>query len=479
MAESLSSLTGLSSGMDWRSLVDQMMSIERRPAVKLEAATTANTRKKEAFASFQTLVQAVKDGADRLAGTSLTGSSPFDAFTTSVAAGTGTGGRNVLAAVALAGASSGSYAVKVTALAAAQKWTGGRSVTPTQLMPAGGTLTITNAADPTKRATIPPIGSDWTLSRLRDEINKLNVGATATGVSASIVSVSATEQRLVLTSTATGTANGFTLSDDGTSGLLTTLGLDSATLTATPSLKVDARNAAFTIDGVAMTRASNSVGDVLPGVTLTLGAEGDTTLLVERQTSAAADAINGFVEAYNKVQALVKSQLGTAGSPLYNDSLLRTARGNLANTVVTSAKPASQPGGDPGVADDLTSLAALGVSLQKDGTLAFDQAKFNTLASTRLPDVRALLTARMGALATFTGSLVQPLTGALDQRKASIDAQSARYTSRVTDIDARLEKKRTALLAQFSKFEASLGGIKALGDRMKAQFDGLNKSNKA
>lgn len=474
MAESLTSFTGISSGLDWRSLVDQMMVIERRPAVKLEAAIAANTKKREAFGGFQTLVQAVKDGADRLAGTSSTGSSPFEAFTTSVTAGTGTGGRNVLAAVALAGAAPGTYAVKVTALASAQKWTGGKSVGPTQLLPAGGTLTIANAADPTKQATIPPIGSDWTLSRLRDEINKLNVGATATGVSASIVNVSATEQRLVLASSATGTANGFTLADDGTSGLLATLGLDGATQTANPSLKVDARNAAFTVDGVAMTRASNSVGDALSGVTLTLAAEGETTVVVERQTSAASDAVKGFVEAYNKVQAALKSQLGTVGSPLYNDSLLRTTRGTLASTMVTSATPASQPGGAAGVADDLTSLAALGVSLQKDGTLAFDQSKLNTLAATRLPDVQALLATRMGALSTVTESLVQPLTGAIDQREANIDTQSARYTSRVTEIDARLEKKRAALIAQFAKFESSLGSLKALGDRMSAQFAGLN-----
>jgi flagellar hook-associated protein 2 len=476
MADSLTSFTGLSSGMDWRSLVDQMMQLERRPADKLEASIAANTKRKEALGGFQALMQTLKDSADRLAGTSSTGTSPFEAFTASSTAGTGTGGRNVLAAVVGAGAGTGSFAVKVTALAAAQKWTGAANVGATQVMPAGATLTIANAGDPTKSRTltVPPSGTDWTLAQLRDEINKLNTGTPPTGVAASLLNVSATEQRLVLTSTAPGQANGFTLADGG-SGLLATLGLDAAAQAANPTLKVDAVDAQFSVDGVAMRRPTNTVGDVLPGVTLTLAAAGDTTVTVERQGNAATDAVRGFVDAYNKVQAFLKSQLGTAGSPLANDSLLRTVRGSLSSAMVTPTKPASA-GGAPGVADDLTTLAALGVSLQKDGTLSFDAGKFSGAAASRLADVQALLAERMGTLSTFTESLTQPLTGAIDQREANLDTQNARYTDRIADIEARLEKKRTALITQYARFEGALGALKALGDQMTAQFSGLNKS---
>jgi hypothetical protein len=62
--------------------------------------------------------------------------------------------------------------------------------------------------------------------------------------------------------------------------------------------------------------------------------------------------------------------------------------------------------------------------------------------------------------------------------RASIDEQSARLADRIGDVDARLEKKRQNLLAQYAKFEAALGRMKAVGDSMSAQFTGLLNSNK-
>jgi flagellar hook-associated protein 2 len=238
---------------------------------------------------------------------------------------------------------------------------------------------------------------------------------------------------------------------------------------------VGASNAEFSIDGVAMTRTTNTVGDAVTGVTLTLAAVGDASVSVDRQASAPTDAVKGFVEAYNKVQAFVQAQGKDVKASLYNDPLLRTARSSLGRMVVTGATPASQAGGAAGVADDLTALSSLGISMQKDGTLSFDAGKFAT-ASARLPEVRALLTARMDEFTAYADLLAKPLTGQIDQREAGIDSQNARMTDRIADVDARLEKRRAALVAQYAKFEASLGTLKALGEQMSAQFAGLVKS---
>ena len=473
MADPLSTFTGLSSGMDWRTLVDQMMQLERRPADRLQDKITANTKRKDALAQFQWLVQAMSDAAARLSSSSTSGSSPFDSFTTSTS-GTAASGRNVLAATAGVGASPGSHAVKVTALASAQRWTGAANVNVTQTLPAGATLTLTKGDASATSVGPITVGADWTLSRLRDEINARNTGSPASGVAAAIVNASATEQRLVLTSTAPGATNGFTLADDGLRGLLATLGLDADTRAANPALTQGASDAAFSVDGVAMTRTTNAVGDALTGVTLTLAAVGDASVSVERQASASADAVKGFVDAYNKVQTYVQAQGRDVKAPLHNDPLLRAARSSLGRMVVTGATPASQPGGAMGVADDLTALSSLGVSMQKDGTLSFDASRF-AAASARLPDVRALLTARMDELSTYADSLAKPLTGQIDQREMGIDTQNARMTDRIADIDARLEKRRAALIAQYAKFEASLGTLKALGEQMSAQFAGLTK----
>ena len=84
---------------------------------------------------------------------------------------------------------------------------------------------------------------------------------------------------------------------------------------------------------------------------------------------------------------------------------------------------------------------------------------------------------RMGALQTYGDSMTKSLTGAIDVRSQALDDTNARLSARINDVDARLDKKRTSLLAQYAKFEASLGRLQSLQSSMTAQFTGLNKSN--
>ena len=487
MADPLTSFTGVSSGLDWRALVDQITTLERRPAVKLEATISANTKRRDALNAFQGQLQALKDAADRLAGRPTTGASsaapsPFESFTVS-ATGTNPAGRDVLAATASAGAAPGSYAVSVTALARGHEVTGGQNVpTAWTLGGTGGsttpaTLTLTRDGGTTPFASITVDPADG-LGKIRDTINALNTGTTPSGVQASLINVSATEQRLVLTSSATGAAARFTVGDDGASGLAATLGLDAPTLAAQPALVQQGQDAAFSVDGVSMTRPTNAVSDVIGGVSLTLGVEGSATVNVTRQANVGADAMKAFADAYNAVLRTVGTQGRDPKSPLYNDALLRTVRGGLSGVMIVGATPASAPGGAPGVADDLTTLSALGLTLQKDGTLSFDASTFTSVSTARLADARAVLGERLGAVAGYVDTLARPLDGLIEQRESSLDIQNARLTSRVADIDARLEKRKAQLVAQYAKFEATLGRLKAIGEQMNAQFTGLVNSGK-
>jgi flagellar hook-associated protein 2 len=129
------------------------------------------------------------------------------------------------------------------------------------------------------------------------------------------------------------------------------------------------------------------------------------------------------------------------------------------------------------VAADLATLGALGLSLTKDGTLQVDAARFNAASGARAGELSAALGQRMDALADYVEELTRPLTGVIGQRTQALDLQSARMSARVTDIDARLDKKRTQMLAQYAKFEASLGRLNAIGTSMSAQFAGLTRSN--
>jgi flagellar hook-associated protein 2 len=467
MADPISSIPGVASGVDWKSLVEQIVTLERRPAARLEAAALVNDRRKAALGEFQKVLQTLQDSARALnvGATGVGAASGLRSFTVS-ASGTGAAGRAVLAATTDGGAAPGDYGVEVQQLASAQKLTAGAGFAASAPLPTG-TLTLRRpgaAPEDPPLATVTIAEGD-TLVTLRDRLNQLNTGPTPTGVGVTLIGASATDRRLSLTAASSGEANGFVLDDAG-SGLLAQLGLDPAG--ASPPFAVAAQDARLVVDGVAITRPTNGVSDVLPGVTLTLSAVGTAALSVTRNTDAASDAAKAFVEAYNKVVTFVRDQSG-AGKPLANDRMLRNTRAALAQMFVAPGAAAD----GTALPSELATLAAAGLSLQKDGTLALDAKTFTGLVGGRTADLTAMLGSRMGAVGDYLGLLTQPLTGVIDQRESGIVTLNGTMQKRVDQIDARLDRKRSALLAQYSKYEASLGRLNALQSTMAAQFNGL------
>ena len=117
-----------------------------------------------------------------------------------------------------------------------------------------------------------------------------------------------------------------------------------------------------------------------------------------------------------------------------------------------------------------------GISLDRAGRLSIDKAAFTKAVSERLNDVRTLFADRGAAFETSIGDYTATGVGTVDKRLTAIDGQSSALGARIADVDSRLEKKRAALLAQFSKFEATLGRLKSIGDSLGSQLSGLNKS---
>jgi flagellar hook-associated protein 2 len=189
---------------------------------------------------------------------------------------------------------------------------------------------------------------------------------------------------------------------------------------------------------------------------------------VSLQNSAATTGVQAFVDAYNKMVQFVKQNADAPNGVLARDTMLRGTRVNMANEILTAA-PASPL--------DLQTLSSVGVSLAKDGTLTLDATKLQDAYTTRIDDVKALLTDRMTALSTIADGVTLSGTGQIDSREQSLTTQNTALQSHIDDLAARLDKKRSAMLAQYAKFESTLGKLKSIGESMAAQFAGLNKSN--
>lgn len=459
---SAASFTGLASGVDWQSLVDSVITAGKVPATRWQKQIDANITRKAALDTLTKNLDALQTAAD-----ALKYGAGFNTFSvTSTGAADDGSTRNVLAAAATNTASAGTYDVSVLQLAQAQKTVGsvGQASTAAALGISGGLTLATSGG----QSVTVNVASTESLATLRTNINAVQG---QTGVQASIVSGNAdgSDAHLVLTATKTGSAAGFTITDaSGTSpSLVGMLGL------GTPS--VQAQDAQLSVDGVSITRASNTVSDAIAGVTLTLGATGDSSVSLTRQADKAQDAVQGFIDAFNTVQQLVQQQNTVQADgtwpPLHNDPSLRDARAQLAAMTLGTGSSGN------GVASDLGTLASAGVSLQKDGTLKLDSAKFQSAFTGRMADLSALFTDRMTAFSSYADTAAAPYIGAISQRETAIDAQSTNLQSRIDNLNSRMDKKRLALLAQYSKFESSLSTLQATGSALSTQFSALTSKS--
>lgn len=210
MAEPLSNVSGLSSGIQWADLIDQTIAAERQRSVgRVETRISEQEKRKTAWTSFQDLVTKFRDAAK-----ALRDGTAFGTFGVAVGA-SGATGRTLFAATAAATAQPGSYKVQVDSLARAEKLSGGVVASATTALGISGDIVV-NGRTLTLQATD-------TLTGIRDRINAANSGTTATRVTASVLSSGAGQYRLVLAADEAG-STGITLGD-GSTGALRELGL--------------------------------------------------------------------------------------------------------------------------------------------------------------------------------------------------------------------------------------------------------------
>ena len=216
MSNPIGSFSGLSSGIQWRDLVDQIMQLETQR--RLDPLTTSKAleqKRYDAWGSWQSLVSKFRDATK-----AVRDATAFAQFKTTGGTSDSTG-RTLLTASASTSAAPGTFGVEVFELARANKLSGGVQASATTALALSGEFTV--------NGKVVTVTATDTLSTLRDRINNLNAGANPSGVTASVLSTGSNQHRLVLTATRTG-ASGIELVDDA-AGTLQSLGFTDGTRT--------------------------------------------------------------------------------------------------------------------------------------------------------------------------------------------------------------------------------------------------------
>jgi flagellar hook-associated protein 2 len=470
---------GVGSGLDLSGLLTQLTTSERQPLLALDARGAAITTKLSAYGQLQSGVSSLQTASAKLADLSLfQGVKADSSFNT------------VLTASAKNTAAAGKYAINVSQLAQAQTLATAGQASATAAVGSGtvtidfGTFTpaVTDPASPASfeknaartSATIVVGAESNTLEGIRDAINAQK----DSGVTASIVNDgSGTPFRLLLASTDTGAASGLKISVDGDAALSNLLAYDptgSSTLTETAA----AKNAQLTVNGLSISSATNTVEESLQGVTLNLVKTGDSTVTVAADTGSAKSAVSAFVAAYNNLLGVGKSLTNfdpdtKKGSALTGDSTLRNLQVQL-RTALTSPQS--------GATGDLTVLSDVGVSFQKDGTLAVDSAKLDTAISGNLAGVAKLFAGTATDTSGFGKQIAKlaldftspggTLTTASDGLTGSLKRLDSQYQDASTRIDATLARYKK----QFTQLDVTISRLNATGSYLTAQFDAINAS---
>lgn len=372
-----SSINLIGSALDVGTIVDTLIYVEREPVRMMESQVTALQSKVSAYQSLNTKLSALADKVNILlfGDTEAPFNQPYsfadrlkDSVFTKCAITSSDD--STISASANNPTSVGTYAITVSSLAQARTMAAaGFADLATQT--GTGTLTITTgSSDP---VTVTINSQNNTLTGVCGAINNANAGVTATIVNDG----SATPYRLLITANDSGTANSFSITDNLSGGQA--LGLTES------QAAVDAQ---FIVNGVSITKSSNTVSDVIDGVTFTLKDVTATpvSLHVEKDIDAIVTAFNEFVSAYNTVNSFINSQFAynstteTSGV-LAGDSTLRRIQSNLQNQLVQSI---SNPYTDYGIASQA------GLDFNRDGSLSLNETELREALAEDFTSVAAL-----------------------------------------------------------------------------------------
>lgn len=391
------SSAGIGSSLDIEGIISKLMSVESQPLTKLARTEASYQSKLSAFgllkgamSAFQTAVKGLADPAK------------FQPVKTAV------GDATIASASGSSSAKPGTYSLKVTQLASAQKLAAAGVASDTAPIGkgvisidfgtiTGGTLdpatgkysgaTFTSGGAGVKTITIDDTNNS--LAGIRDAINKAAIGVTANIVNDG----SGTPYRLTLTNDKTGANTSMKISVADTApdtGLSALLNHDPAG-TQGMSENATAKDALFSVDGIAVTKPTNSPSDVIQGVTLNLLKESTTgtTITVTRDTATVKESINAFVKAYNEISnnmrdAMAYDSASKTAALLNGEASVRNMQTQVRSVLATPVA---------GGATVLSTLAQAGVTMQKDGTLLVDSAKLDKAIANSFDDLGGLFAA--------------------------------------------------------------------------------------
>ena len=303
------------------------------------------------------------------------------------------------------------------------------------------------------------------------------INASNRGYKAQLVNDGSANPFKVMITGANGATEGFSISSDDANGVF-----GAGFTVPTGSAAADA---SVTVNGLTYTRKSNTITDIVPGLTLNLKAVSTTpaTITMSRDTADLKAKLTALVVAYNDFDNIIKettnpkSTLETYGTTLVGDSTVRMVRSQMRSLIFSNS---STPG------TTYKSMSQLGFSLDQTGVLSLDESKLDAALLNGVDDIAKMFTGGYNKLSPYTnlpagiaGDAVRKLTnflaptGVLLTKSENANTENTKHRERLTKLQLRMDALLARYQKQFAAMDSMVGSVNSQKTSLKSTFDGM------
>ena len=428
---------GVGSGLDIESIVSQLMSLERRPLVALQQRESDTRAQISAYGTLKSSLSSFQDAMKDLS--SLDKFRVFESNSSN---------EDVMTATADADAAGGLYNLDVTRLAQNHKMGSDEHADTTTFGGgAGDALTLTVGTD----STTIDLSSVQTLSQVRDAINSASDNP---GVTATILNTGSGNQRLILTADESGYEDRVQLSYGGAVNASTfnfgTTNQDNLGATLVDLTELDA---AYSIDGFALSSASNNISSAVDGLSIELKGVGAATLNVTRDSTAIKESVDAFVAAYNNVFTTIDS---LQAGDLSGDSTLVSIERSMRGVLNAAAS---------GLTGSYSALSEIGITTNRDtGLLQLDSSDLTAALDNDFASVAQVFANDDQGYAFRFDAIAESILeedGLIDAREDGLDTRVRTLEDDQLDLERRLELRETTLRQQYAALDTLVGSLQS------------------
>jgi flagellar hook-associated protein 2 len=429
------SAPGVGSGMDVDGIVRQLMSVEKIPMQKLEKKEEALGVKLSALGKLSSALSDLKSSTAGLQDKVKLGH--FVAESSN---------KDQLTATATSIDMAENHTVRISQLATNHRLTSSPYESPDAVIQTGTYTYSYGVAGENgieqKEFKIDIGATNSTLAELKDAINRSKDNS---GISASIVN--ATDgTHLVLTAKESGAKNAITASGGNT------------TFTEITA----AQDAEIFVDGMRATPTSNTVTDVIPGITLELKSTGPDTLTVgaKPDKEAMLETMKGFTEAYNTLKDLMKE---LNEGDLKGEGITRGIESNLRTKFFSSTTNAE---------GEIHSSVDFGLTFDKYGALSLNESKFTDVVDSDLLSMIDFFSAEEGFSKQLNNTLdmYTKSDGLLNSRKKGFDSRVDSLGNQKERLEFRLEMVEDRYRKEFTTLDSMMAQLNVTSQQMNQQL---------